>query len=264
MCSGRWSRVHPSAVVAPIPGEARRAVACRGEKDARGLKLFEIRVHGLGGQGAVTLCTWVAQAGYAAGKHVQAFPFFGAERRGAPVKAFVRVDDRPIDLRSQVYHPDLLVVMSPDLTGVALKDGITPEGRLLINSGPDLAGRFAERFARDILHIDATAMALDLGLVFDGMPMVNLPLLGSILAQSGAADLEKAFDLVRGVAAKRGNAAAYEEAVRKGWDGVGVAAAHAAAPGGAATPGQRRVKPVPGGEEMDMDLSRTGVTPIEP
>lgn len=213
--------------------------------------MFEIRVHGLGGQGAVTLCTWVAQAGYAANMHVQAFPFFGAERRGAPVKAFVRVDDKEIDLRSQVYHPDLLVVMSPDLTGLALKDGITPDGRLMMNAERELAERFAGRFARDIHYINATGIALDLGLVFDGMPMVNLPLLGSVVAQSGAAEVDQVLELVREVAARRGNAGAYEEAVRKGWDGVQVAPA-AAAPAQAAA-----------GEE-EIDLSRTGVTPIEP
>jgi 2-oxoacid:acceptor oxidoreductase gamma subunit (pyruvate/2-ketoisovalerate family) len=221
--------------------------------DGKGWKLFEIRVHGLGGQGAVTLCTWVAQAGYAADKHVQAFPFFGAERRGAPVKAFVRVDDEPIYLRSQVYHPDLLVVMSPDLTGLALKEGITPEGRLLVNAGAGLAERFAERFSRDIYYIDATDIAMELGLEFDGMPMVNLPLLGAVTCQSGAAPIEAALELIGEVAAKRGNAQAYEAAVRQGWEGVEVVKAEAAPVEAGADTG-----------EADLDLSRSGVTPIEP
>ncbi len=200
----------------------------------------------------MTLCTWLAQAGYAADKHVQAFPFFGAERRGAPVKAFVRVDDEAIDLRSQVYHPDLLVVMSPDLTGLALKDGITPAGRLMVNSSRQLAERFAERFARDVYYIDATGIALDLDLVFDGMPMVNIPMLGSVVRQSGTAALENALEIVRDVAARRGNAADYEAAVKKGWEGVEVAKAAGEAAG----------QPAVGEEEID--LSRTGVTPIEP
>jgi 2-oxoacid:acceptor oxidoreductase gamma subunit (pyruvate/2-ketoisovalerate family) len=217
------------------------------------LKLFEIRVHGLGGQGAVTLCTWVAQAGYAVDKHVQAFPFFGAERRGAPVKAFVRVDDEPIDLRSQVYHPDLLVVMSPDLTGLALSEGITPEGHLLVNTAAGLAERFAERFSRDVYYIDATGIALELGLEFDGMPMVNLPLLGAVTNQSGAAPLEAILELIGEVAAKRGNAEKYEAAVKRGWDGVEVVRAKAPA-----------AEAPPETGEAGIDLSRSGVTPIEP
>lgn len=253
MFSGKRSRVMPSRrFFAPVPVTVvgGRFPLCR--QDPKGRELFEIRVHGLGGQGAVTLCTWTAQAGYAADNHVQAFPFFGAERRGAPVKAFVRVDEKAIDLRSQVYHPDLLVVMSPDLTGLALKDGITPDGRLMVNAGRELAERFAEKYARDVYYIDATGIALDLGLVFDGMPMVNLPLLGSVLSRSGTAGLEHALEIVRGVAARRGNAEAYEAAVRKGWDGLEVVKAAANEP----------ERPAAGEEEID--LSRTGVTPIEP
>ncbi len=201
----------------------------------------------------MTLCTWVAQAGYATGKHVQAFPFFGAERRGAPVKAFVRVDEEPIYLRSQVYHPDLLVVMSPDLTGLALKEGITPEGMLLVNAEETLAERFTQRFSRDIHYIDATGIAMELGLEFDGMPMVNLPLFGAIVRQSGAAPLEAVLDLTRKVAAKRSNAGAYETAVKRGWKGTEVVIAGAK---GAAE--QAAV------DNGDLDLSRSGVTPIEP
>jgi 2-oxoacid:acceptor oxidoreductase gamma subunit (pyruvate/2-ketoisovalerate family) len=219
----------------------------------KGQELFEIRVHGLGGQGAVTLCTWVAQAGYAVGKHVQAFPFFGAERRGAPVKAFVRVDDEPIYLRSQVYHPDLLVVMSPDLTGLALKEGITPEGRLLVNAGKALAERFAERFSRDVYYLDATGMALGLGLEFDGMPMVNLPLFGAIVRQSDAASLDAVLDLTREIAARRGNAEAYELAVKQGWESVESVEA-----------GEERPEEPAVIADGDLDLSRSGVTPIEP
>jgi 2-oxoacid:acceptor oxidoreductase gamma subunit (pyruvate/2-ketoisovalerate family) len=189
----------------------------------RVIDLFEMRVHGLGGQGAVTLITWVARAGYDLGKHVQAFPFFGAERRGAPVKAFVRVDDEPIDLRSQVYMPDLLVVMSPDLTGIAIAEGIKPEGRLLVNADKDLAEHLATRFAREVHHIDATGIAIDAGLEVDGMPMVNLPLFGSIINQSQVAGLEQVLSTVRSVAARKGNVDAYVDAATRGFENVRLA-----------------------------------------
>jgi len=182
--------------------------------------LFEMRVHGLGGQGAVTLVTWLAQAAYSRGQHVQAFPFFGAERRGAPVKAFVRVDENPIDLRSQVYLPDLLVVMSTDLTGTAIQEGIKPEGELLVNAGDELAERLATRFSRELYYIDATGIALELGLEIDGMPMVNLPLFGAVASRSGVADMEVVLEVVEEVAAKRGNRDAYITAATRGFNEV--------------------------------------------
>jgi len=190
--------------------------------------LFEMRVHGLGGQGAVTLVTWLARVGYQQGKHVQAFPFFGAERRGAPVKAFVRIDEVPIDLRSQVYQPDLLVVMSPDLTGIAIEEGIKPEGQMLVSAGAELAERLATRFAREIYYIDAVGIAIDLGLEVDGMPMVNLPLFGAVVSQSDTAPLGEVLRVVREVASKRGNVEAYEKAATGGFEGRQLAGAHQA------------------------------------
>jgi 2-oxoacid:acceptor oxidoreductase gamma subunit (pyruvate/2-ketoisovalerate family) len=183
-----------------------------------------MRVHGLGGQGAVTLVTWLAQAAYSRGQHVQAFPFFGAERRGAPVKAFVRVDENPIDLRSQVYLPDLLVVMSTDLTGIAIQEGIKPEGDLLVNAGDELAERLATRFSREMYYIDATGIALELGLEIDGMPMVNLPLFGAIASRSGVSALDAVLEVVQEVAAKRGNRDAYVTAATRGFNEVLLAA----------------------------------------
>jgi 2-oxoisovalerate ferredoxin oxidoreductase gamma subunit len=181
--------------------------------------MFEIRVHGRGGQGAVTLVTWVAQVGYAVDKHVQAFPFFGAERRGAPVKAYVRIDDRPIDLRSQIYKPDLLLVMSHELTGLALEEGIATGGRVLVNAERELAQKMAARFSRDIDFIDATGIALDLDLEYDGMPMVNIPLFGALVSQAQVAPLEVLLDFVSKIA-RRGQNEAYESAARRGFDSV--------------------------------------------
>lgn len=181
--------------------------------------MFEIRVHGLGGQGAVTMVTWVARVGYAMGNHVQAFPFFGAERRGAPVKAFVRIDDAPIDLRSQIYKPDILLVMSPELVDAALAEGIKPEGRLLVNAGEEFAERTAARLSRDVYYIDATGIALELGLEYDGMPMVNITLFAAIVAQAELAPFDVVMEFVE-KAAQRGDLKAYEEAARRGCEGV--------------------------------------------
>lgn len=181
--------------------------------------MFEMRVHGLGGQGAVTLVTWVAQVGYGLGKHVQAFPFFGAERRGAPVKAYLRVDDSPIDLHSQIYNPDLLVVMSAELMAPALEEGIARDGEVLVNAGQELAERLSASFARDVYRIDATGIALEYGLEIEGMPMVNIPLLGSIVSQGRLAPYDAVLAILREVA-KRGNFDAYENATRRGFEDI--------------------------------------------
>ncbi|HEC49808.1 MAG TPA: pyruvate synthase, partial [Candidatus Desulfofervidus auxilii] len=79
--------------------------------------MLEIRFHGRGGQGAVTCTELIAKAAIAEGKYAQAFPSFGAERRGAPVTAFLRVSDRPIRIRQNIYEPDVIVVLDPTLLG---------------------------------------------------------------------------------------------------------------------------------------------------
>src|SRR4030042_1821627 len=95
--------------------------------------MVEIRFHRLGGQGAVTLINMLAQAGDLVGRKVQAFPFFGAERRGAPVMCFLRMDDKEIALRSQIYKPDFLVIMSPSLIDAAIEEGTKEGTTVLIN-----------------------------------------------------------------------------------------------------------------------------------
>ena len=75
--------------------------------------MIEVRIHGRGGQGAVTSAELLALAAIEEGKYAQAFPSFGPERRGAPVMAFLRVDDQPIRLREKVYDPDVVVVDWP-------------------------------------------------------------------------------------------------------------------------------------------------------
>ncbi|RLF54202.1 MAG: pyruvate ferredoxin oxidoreductase, partial [Thermoplasmata archaeon] len=73
--------------------------------------MYEVRFHGRGGQGAVTAANILAVAAFKEGKEVQAFPMFGVERRGAPVMAFTRIDDKPIDLKTLIYSPDFVVVL---------------------------------------------------------------------------------------------------------------------------------------------------------
>jgi 2-oxoacid:acceptor oxidoreductase gamma subunit (pyruvate/2-ketoisovalerate family) len=97
--------------------------------------MHEIRVHGRGGQGAVTSAELIAIAAIDTGRFAQAFPSFGPERRGAPVVAFCRVDERKINIRAKVYNPDVVIVLDPGL--VALLDpteGMKEGGILIMNT----------------------------------------------------------------------------------------------------------------------------------
>jgi len=97
--------------------------------------MIEIRIHGRGGQGAVIASEVLAMAAFREGKHVTSFPAFGVERRGAPVAAFTRIDDRPIRLKCEIYAPDHVVVLDPSLLQVVdVTAGLKPGGWILVNS----------------------------------------------------------------------------------------------------------------------------------
>ena len=91
--------------------------------------MFAVRIHGRGGQGAVTAAEMLSVAAFDEGRHAQAFPTFGSERTGAPVVSFCRIDDRPIRLREPISHPDALIVQDPTLLHqVDLFAGLKPDG----------------------------------------------------------------------------------------------------------------------------------------
>ena len=140
--------------------------------------MYEIRFHGRGGQGAVTAAALLARAGFIAGKKgVEAFPLFGAERRGAPVKAFARIDDSEIDLRSQIYEPDFVFVFEEWL----IKDsraleGLKKDGWIIINTKKD-PDDFD--FGHKIATTDATGIAISNNLKVAGFPVINSSILGA-------------------------------------------------------------------------------------
>src|SRR5690349_10096048 len=102
--------------------------------------MFAVRIHGRGGQGAVTAAELLSVAAFDEGRHAQAFPTFGSERTGAPVVSFCRIDDVPIRLREPVAHPDALVVQDPTLLHHGnLLAGLDDDGCLLVNTGRSVA-----------------------------------------------------------------------------------------------------------------------------
>jgi len=140
-------------------------------------EVIEIRFHGRGGQGAVTAANLLVNAALRAGMYGQAIPFFGAERRGAPVVAYARISKNPVKVRSSIRKPSIVVVLDPMLKDlVNVLDGLREGGTVLINSSskPDVLGPYR------VCYVDAVKIALDLGLVLSGWALVNTPMVGAL------------------------------------------------------------------------------------
>lgn len=150
--------------------------------------MLEIRWHGRGGQGAVTAAEILATAVIKEGRYAQAFASFGPERRGAPVLAFTRIDDREILLRSQIYAPDAIVVLDHNLVGMGgLDEGLRSDGTVVLNTAAEPSG-FQTSFmaAGKIATVDATNIALkELG-----TPITNTAILGALVKATGVVKLE--------------------------------------------------------------------------
>jgi pyruvate ferredoxin oxidoreductase gamma subunit len=153
--------------------------------------MFQVRIHGRGGQGVVTAAEMLSIAAFNEGRHAQAFPSFGSERTGAPVVSFCRIDDREIRLREPIAEPDALIIQDATLLHQrGLLDGLTPDGYLLINSrrGFDelgLADIVAGYRHERLLTVPATELALE----HVGRPLPNAVLLGGFAALSGLISL---------------------------------------------------------------------------
>jgi pyruvate ferredoxin oxidoreductase gamma subunit len=140
----------------------------------------ELRIHGRGGQGSVTAAELIAVAAFEGGVYAQAFPAFGVERRGAPVQAFVRFDNKKIRLRSQVYEPDYIIVQDSTLIkDVNVFSGVKPGSIVIVNTEktPD----YKVPDGVKLITIDATTIALKA----IGVPITNTTLMGAFAAASG-------------------------------------------------------------------------------
>jgi pyruvate ferredoxin oxidoreductase gamma subunit len=155
--------------------------------------LIEIRWHGRGGQGAVTSTELLAQAAINEGKYAQAFPAFGAERRGAPVVAFVRIDSsHPIRIRAEITEPDIVVVLDPSLLRVVkVASGLKSGGILVVNT-PKEPADIGQEFGVKVplATVDATKIARELL----GVPIVNTAMLGALLKAKGVVKLESLIE----------------------------------------------------------------------
>ena len=150
--------------------------------------MIEVRIHGRGGQGAVTSAELLALTAIEEGKYAQAFPSFGPERRGAPVMAFLRVDDKPIRTREKVYEPDVVVVLDPTVLAIAKVDeGLKDDGILVLNTNWDEEKLRKEYgYKQKISCVDASHIALEVL----GLPITNTVMLGALVKATGIVDPE--------------------------------------------------------------------------
>ena len=143
--------------------------------------LVEITLHGRGGQGAVTAANLLVAAALRDGnKGVQAFPFFGAERRGAPVRAFARIAEDEVHLRSEIYNPDIVIILDESIMDlVDVLKGLKDKGKVLINTRRNPSDfDFSEKYL--VATVDATGIAIKNEILVGGIPVVNTPILGSV------------------------------------------------------------------------------------
>ena len=153
----------------------------------------EIRVHGRGGMGNVTAAELLAEAAFADGKYAQAFPSFGAEREGAPVTAFVRISDRPIRLRQQVYEPDFLIVQDVGLIYSAnILEGLKPGGEVVVNTD-----RPADELPIEEGFRVYTVPALKIALDIIGRPFFNVVMVGAFACATDLVDVEAVVEAIK-------------------------------------------------------------------
>jgi len=158
-------------------------------------KIFEVRFHGRGGQGAWTASLLLAQAGLNEEKNIQSFPAFGPERAGAPITAFTRISESKIQIHSSIYEPDVVVVLDPTLLGPAVAEGIQENTKLIVNT---------DKSVNEILDVlglkgvetwtvDATTLAINML----GRPITNTAMLGSVVKATDVVKLDSITQVVK-------------------------------------------------------------------
>jgi 2-oxoisovalerate ferredoxin oxidoreductase gamma subunit len=159
--------------------------------------MIEIRFHGRGGQGAVVASKVLADAAFREGKDVQAFPYFGVERRGAPVTAFTKIDEKHIRNKAMIYEPDVVVVLEPSLlTAVDVTNGLKENGIVIVNTDRDPDDLARELGVNKAAIVNATKIAVDNRLGSKVSPIVNTAMVGAIAKATGLVKIESVVDSI--------------------------------------------------------------------
>jgi len=157
--------------------------------------LFEIVIVGRGGQGAKTASQFIAEAALGEDKHIQAFPEYGPERAGAPMKAYTRISDKQITTYAPVVNPDVVIVIDPTLVKSAnVTEGLTEDGILLVNSTKSVEEiRKETGFKGKVYTVDATKIAIDTV----GRNLPNTPMLGAFVKLTNVIPLDAIKDSIK-------------------------------------------------------------------
>ncbi|MFW9967961.1 MAG: 2-oxoacid:acceptor oxidoreductase family protein [Candidatus Thorarchaeota archaeon] len=157
--------------------------------------ITEFRWHGRGGQGVVTSNQMLGKAALAEGNYIQAFPEFGPERTGAPVRAFLRISKKPIQVYAQVYNPDIVVCIDPTLLDVVNpSEGLKEDGTLVLNTtlSPDeVRSKYGFKGGK-VVTVDATSIAMEIL----GRPFYNMPTMAAAVKASGVVKIETVIEEV--------------------------------------------------------------------
>jgi len=172
-------------------------------------EMYEIRWHGRGGQGAVTASELLAFAAIKENKFIQSFPEFGPERMGAPIRVFTRIDNKPINIHSQIYEPDAVVVLDPTLLDTLnVTEGLKKDGILIVNtklSKEEIKKK--TNFSGKIFVIDATKIALET----IGRPLANVCGVSALAKISGIVKKENIIETIKETLGKK-----FSEKITKG------------------------------------------------
>ncbi len=160
--------------------------------------MFQVRIHGRGGQGVVSAAEMLSVAAFEEGKHSQAVPSFGSERMGAPVVAYVRIDDKEIELREPVLEPDLLIVQDPTLfSAIDVFAGLRNDGYLLVNTAKSMDELGISEAAEQLPEGNIAAVpATELAMLHLKRPTPNTVLLGAFTAMSDVVQINSVFKAI--------------------------------------------------------------------
>lgn len=186
-------------------------------------QMVEVRWHARAGQGAVTASKYLAESAMDEGFYIQAFPEYGAERRGALIKSFTRISEKPIRVHSQIYNPNVVLILDPSLVGSnEITEGLRKGGKIIVNttkSPEEIAKKLGVSDEFEVHTLDATGIANET----IGRPLPNMPMLAAFIKVTGFLSLEKVMERTRKELSKRFNEKIINgnlEAVRRGYQEV--------------------------------------------
>ena len=183
--------------------------------------LLEIRWHGRGGQGTVTAAKVFADACLSGGRYVQAFPEYGPERSGAPLRAYNRVSQKELRMHCPVLKPNIVAVVDATLLdGINVTEGSPDDAVFIVNSSKDtkeIRKKLEAKPTQKVFTVDASKIAIDCF----GMPMPNSPMVGALAKVSGIVSLEAVLEDVKKSFGKKFSQKVIDgnlEAVKRGYE----------------------------------------------